>query len=112
MLVWHRQCYACWAWGVLLTCSLRPVHSSWIDLQKTSPGSASVTDRDLRRETAAPTGGDDDPYTLSFRGIDNSTYYMLDKAQYVQLLNYSGCGNSISGNHPQVKQMIIDACKQ
>lgn len=56
-------------------------------------------------------GGDDDPYTLSFRGIDNSTYYMLDKAQYVQLLNYSGCGNSISGNHPQVKQMIIDSCK-
>ena len=71
-----------------------------------------MTDWVLSCGTPAPTGGDDDPYTLSFRGIDNSTYYMLDKAQYVQLLNYSGCGNSISGNHPQVKQMIIDSCKQ
>ena len=76
------------------------------------PASASVTDRTMSYGPPAPTGGDDDPYTLSFRGIDNSTYYMLDKTQYVQLLNYSGCGNSISGNHPQVKQMIIDACKQ
>ena len=85
---------------------------SWIDFQNPAPGSASVTDRDLRCGPPAFTGGDDDPYTLSFRGIDNSTYYMLDKGQYVQLLNYSGCGNSISGNHPQVKQMIIDSCKQ
>ncbi|KAK9829065.1 hypothetical protein WJX72_003715 [[Myrmecia] bisecta] len=57
-------------------------------------------------------GGDDDPYTLSWRGIDNSVYYMLDKEQYVQLLNYSGCGNTVSGNHPVTKQLIIDSCKR
>lgn len=57
-------------------------------------------------------GGDDDPYVLSFRGIDNSVYYMLDKSQYVQLLNYSGCGNTVSANHTTVKQMIIDSCRQ
>ena len=42
----------------------------------------------------AVAGGDDDPYTTSFRGIDNPTYYMTDTSQYVQLLNYSGCGNT------------------
>jgi hypothetical protein len=33
---------------------------------------------------------------LSFlcRGIDAQTYYMVDTQQYVQLLNYSGCGNT------------------
>lgn len=57
-------------------------------------------------------GGDDNPYTISWRGIDNRTYYMVDTTQYVQLLNYSGCGNTISGNHPVTKQLIIDSCKR
>lgn len=43
------------------------------------------------------------------RGIDNKTYYMVDQAQYVQLLNFSGCGNTVNANHPQVKQLIIDS---
>ncbi|CAJ1974074.1 unnamed protein product [Sphenostylis stenocarpa] len=33
---------------------------------------------------------DDNPYTTSFRGIDNKVYYMLDNNG--QLLNFSGCG--------------------
>ena len=57
-------------------------------------------------------GGDDDPYTMSWRGIDNRTYYMVDTTQYAQLLNYSGCGNTISGNHPVTMQLIIDSCKR
>ncbi|CAL5221257.1 g3414 [Coccomyxa viridis] len=57
-------------------------------------------------------GGDDDPYTMSWRGIDNRTYYMVDTTQYVQLLNYSGCGNTISGNHPVTMQLIVDSCKR
>ena len=57
-------------------------------------------------------GGDDDPYQLSFRGLDNSVYYMLDMEQYHQLLNYSGCGNTVSGNHPVVKDLIIAACRR
>ena len=57
-------------------------------------------------------GGDDNPYTMSWRGIDNRTYYMVDTSQYIQLLNYSGCGNTVSGNHPVTKQLIIDSCKR
>ena len=57
-------------------------------------------------------GGDDDPYQLSFRGLDNSVYYMLNLDEYQQLLNYSGCGNTVSGNHPIVKDLIIAACRR
>ena len=57
-------------------------------------------------------GGDDDPYTMSWRGIDNQTYYMVDTTQFVQLLNYSGCGNTVSGNHPVTKRLIIDSLKR
>lgn len=39
----------------------------------------------------------------SCRGIDNKTYYMCDTTQYVQMLNYSGCGNTVNANHPQVR---------
>jgi len=27
----------------------------------------------------------------------------------VQMLNYSGCGNTVNVNHPVVKQMVIDS---
>lgn len=57
-------------------------------------------------------GGDHEPYVLSWRGFDNPVYYMVDTEQYVQMLNYSGCGNTISGNHPVTKQMIIDSCRR
>lgn len=60
---------------------------------------------------ACPIGGDDDPYPLCMRGFDNSVYYMVDKTQYVQLLNYSGCGNTVSGNHPVTQQMIVDCLR-
>ena len=57
-------------------------------------------------------GGDDDPYLLSFRGIDNLVYYQLNTGSYVQLLNYSGCGNTVSANHPTMTKMIIDSLVQ
>uniref|UniRef100_A0A383WPZ9 isoamylase n=1 Tax=Tetradesmus obliquus TaxID=3088 RepID=A0A383WPZ9_TETOB len=52
---------------------------------------------------------DKHPYLLSMRGIDNATYYMVDPSQFVQLLNLSGCGNTVNANHPVVKQLIIDS---
>jgi glycogen operon protein len=44
--------------------------------------------------------------TLSFKGLENGVYYMLesDKRFYK---NYSGCGNTINGNHPIVREMIF-----
>ncbi|KAF8065538.1 ISA3 [Scenedesmus sp. PABB004] len=52
---------------------------------------------------------DKHPYTISMRGIDNLTYYMVDPSQYVQLINFSGCGNTVNANHPVVKSLIIDS---
>ncbi|MDJ0575605.1 MAG: glycogen debranching protein GlgX [Xenococcaceae cyanobacterium MO_234.B1] len=45
--------------------------------------------------------------TISWRGLDNQTYYILpeDPAYYH---NYSGCGNSFKANHPVVSRFIID----
>ncbi len=53
--------------------------------------------------------GDEQGPTVSFRGIDNSIYYMLDEKGAYR--NYSGCGNTLNCNHPQVRDMII-SCLQ
>lgn len=47
----------------------------------------------------------------SFRGLDNPTYYMTDTEQYVQLLNYSGCGNTTNANHPVMQRLIMDSLR-
>ncbi|RYR47540.1 hypothetical protein Ahy_A07g033472 isoform B [Arachis hypogaea] len=52
---------------------------------------------------------DPNPYTTSFRGIDNKVYYMLDNDG--QLLNYSGCGNTLNCNHPVVMELILDSLR-
>jgi isoamylase len=46
--------------------------------------------------------------TLSFRGLENSTYYILenDRSRY---RNYSGTGSTLNGNHPVVHRMILDS---
>lgn len=48
--------------------------------------------------------------TFSFRGLDNTIYYILepDKRFYK---NYSGCGNSMNCNHPVVRSLIIDCLR-
>jgi glycogen operon protein len=53
--------------------------------------------------------GDERGPTLSFRGVDNKTYYMLnDKGYY---LNYSGTGNTVNSNHPVVRTLILDSLR-
>jgi isoamylase len=51
--------------------------------------------------------GDDLGPTWSFRGIDNSTYYMLDP-KTGGYLNYTGCGNTVNCNNPVVRDFIVD----
>ena len=48
--------------------------------------------------------------TLSFRGLDNTTYYILeqDRSRYA---NYSGTGNTLNANHPIVRRMIVDSLR-
>ena len=54
--------------------------------------------------------GDHDGPTLSFRGLDNPTYYILeqDRSRYA---NYSGTGNTLNANHPIVRRMILDSLR-
>ncbi len=54
--------------------------------------------------------GDHRGPTLSFRGLDNATYYILeeDRARYA---NYSGTGNTLNTNHPIVRRMIVDSLR-
>ena len=43
--------------------------------------------------------------TLSFKGLENKVYYMLnDDGTYK---NYSGCGNTVNGNHPICRELIF-----
>jgi isoamylase len=48
--------------------------------------------------------------TVSFRGIDNSSYYMLaeDRRYYHDV---TGCGNSLNLSHPRVLQMVADSLR-
>jgi isoamylase len=48
--------------------------------------------------------------TLSFRGLDNNAYYILeqDRSRYA---NYSGTGNTLDANHPIVRRMILDSIR-
>jgi isoamylase len=54
--------------------------------------------------------GDHRGPTFSFRGIDNSTYYMLDSDRSCYA-NYSGTGNTVNANHPVVRRMIVDSLR-
>ncbi|XP_073104273.1 isoamylase 3, chloroplastic isoform X2 [Elaeis guineensis] len=54
---------------------------------------------------------DDHPYTTSFRGIDNKVYYMMDLKNNAELLNFSGCGNTLNCNHPVVMELILDSLR-
>ncbi len=49
--------------------------------------------------------------TLSFRGIDNASYYrlMADNPRYC--VNDTGCGNTVNTAHPRVIQLIMDSLR-
>jgi isoamylase len=54
-------------------------------------------------------GGELGP-TLSFRGLDNRIYYILDEDKR-RYKNYSGCGNTLNCNHPVVRTLIRDCLR-
>ncbi|WP_298829722.1 glycogen debranching protein GlgX [uncultured Piscinibacter sp.] len=49
--------------------------------------------------------------TLSFRGIDNTSYYRLvpDAPRHYQ--DFTGCGNTLNMQHPRVLQMLMDSLR-
>jgi isoamylase len=49
--------------------------------------------------------------TLSFRGIDNASYYWLSPGQPRYYENFSGCGNTLNLSHPMVRRMVLDSMR-
>ncbi|MDJ0681427.1 MAG: glycogen debranching protein GlgX [Xenococcaceae cyanobacterium MO_167.B52] len=49
--------------------------------------------------------------TLSFRGLDNQAYYILEDYDPALYTNYSGCGNTFKGNHPIAARLILDSLR-
>jgi isoamylase len=49
--------------------------------------------------------------TLSWRGIDNASYYHLSPEDPRFYMDFTGCGNSPNMQHPRVLQMIMDSLR-
>ena len=49
--------------------------------------------------------------TLSFRGIDNATYYRLRPDNPRLYVDDTGCGNTLNLSHPRVLQLVIDSLR-
>jgi isoamylase len=49
--------------------------------------------------------------TLSFRGIDNASYYRLMPDQNRYYINDTGTGNTLNLSHPRVLQMVTDSLR-
>ncbi|MGH8653678.1 MAG: glycogen debranching protein GlgX [Gammaproteobacteria bacterium] len=49
--------------------------------------------------------------TLSFRGIDNATYYRLVPDDRRHYMDYTGCGNTLNIVQPRVLQLIMDSLR-
>ncbi len=49
--------------------------------------------------------------TLSFRGIDNPSYYRPTAEDPGEYVNDTGCGNTLNADHPQVRRLILDSLR-
>lgn len=59
--------------------------------------------------------GDHAGPTICFKGLENSAYYILDDRPHERGIdrsryaNYSGCGNTLNGNHSVVRRLILNS---
>jgi glycogen operon protein len=49
--------------------------------------------------------------TLSFKGIDNASYYRLVPGEERFYWDSTGCGNTVNLSHPRVLQMVMDSLR-
>jgi isoamylase len=49
--------------------------------------------------------------TLSFRGIDNASYYRLSPEDPRYYMDFTGCGNTFHMQNPRVLQLIMDSLR-
>jgi isoamylase len=45
---------------------------------------------------------------INLKGFANSNFYLLAREDKQYYMNYSGCGNTLSGNHPITEKLIYD----
>ncbi|MFM7708606.1 MAG: glycogen debranching protein GlgX, partial [Gammaproteobacteria bacterium] len=55
-------------------------------------------------------GGEDGP-TLSWRGLDNASWYRLEPDRPERYVNDSGCGNVLDLRRPRVLQFVMDSLR-
>jgi len=49
--------------------------------------------------------------TISWRGLDNASYYKLVNGHAQHYVNDTGCGNTLDLSHPRVLQMVADSLR-
>ena len=55
--------------------------------------------------------GDHRGPTLAFRGIDNLNYYRLEPGRPSRYEDFTGCGNTLNVQSPQVLQLVMDSLR-
>ena len=55
--------------------------------------------------------GDETGPTLAFRGLDNLSYYRLERDDLRRTVNDTGTGNTLNLSHPRVLQMVMDSLR-
>ena len=55
--------------------------------------------------------GDANGPTISFRGLDNATYYRLDPQDPARYVDTSGCGNALNVGDPTCLRLIMDSLR-
>ncbi|WP_241290149.1 glycogen debranching protein GlgX [Burkholderia stabilis] len=49
--------------------------------------------------------------SLSFRGLDNASYYVLSDDEERRNVDDTGCGNTLNLAHPRVMQLVLDSLR-
>ena len=57
------------------------------------------------------TEGDELGPSISFRGLDNASYYCAPSDDLSRCVNFTGCGNTLNIAHPRVTQMVLDSLR-
>ena len=55
--------------------------------------------------------GNENGPTLSWRGVDNASYYRLSPDDPRYYMDFTGCGNTLNMTSPRVLQMIMDSLR-
>src|SRR3712207_6767042 len=48
---------------------------------------------------------------LSFKGVDNASYYRLVPGDERHYMDYTGTGNTLNARHPSVLRLIMDSLR-